>query len=184
MAEDNEKLFGDKKIPMKVMLKRLMHYILPEWKSFLLAFLLIIINVVLDVILPLFLKEFTDALGKRIDSTPLAFIIGLAAGYFGICVINQVLIYFESMILQKTGQRIVYKLRMEVFEHIENMSQNQFNIMPVGSLVTRVANYTTSMSDLFTNVLVSLLIISLGVIYTNWFLPSMLYISGLVELYL
>ena len=46
---------------------------------------------------------------------------------------------------------------MEVFEHIENMSQNQFNMMPVGSLVTRVANYTTSMSDLFTNVLVTLL---------------------------
>ena len=182
MAEDNEKLFGDKKIPMKVMLKRLMHYILPEWKSFLLAFLLIIINVVLDVILPLFLKEFTDALGKRIDSTPLAFIIGLAAGYFGICVINQVLIYFESMILQKTGQRIVYKLRMEVFEHIENMSQNQFNIMPVGSLVTRVANYTTSMSDLFTNVLVSLLRNALTIIgvygimfYLSWKLSLLLF---------
>ena len=182
MAEDNEKLFGDKKIPMKVMLKRLMHYILPEWKSFLLAFLLIIINVVLDVILPLFLKEFTDALGKHIDSTPLAFIIGLAAGYFGICVINQVLIYFESMILQKTGQRIVYKLRMEVFEHIENMSQNQFNIMPVGSLVTRVANYTTSMSDLFTNVLVSLLRNALTIIgvygimfYLSWKLSLLLF---------
>ena len=72
-------------------------------------------------------------------------------------VISQVMIYFESMLLQKAGQRIVYKLRMEVFEHIENMSQNQFNAMPVGSLVTRVANYTTALSDLFTNVLVLLL---------------------------
>ena len=61
------------------------------------------------------------------------------------------------MILQKSGQRIVYNLRMEVFEHIERMSQNQFNEMPVGSLVTRVANYTASMSDLFTDVLVNLL---------------------------
>ena len=65
MAEDNEKLFGDKKIPAKIMFKRLMHYILPEWKSFLLAFLLIIINVGLDIILPLFMKEFTDAIGKN-----------------------------------------------------------------------------------------------------------------------
>ena len=63
MAEDNEKLFGDKKIPMKVMLKRLMHYILPEWKSFALAFLLIIINVGIDVALPLFLSYMTDELG-------------------------------------------------------------------------------------------------------------------------
>ena len=155
MADDNEKLFGDQKIPMKIMIKRLAHYILPEWKSFLLAFILIIINVGLDVILPLVIKEFTAAIEDY--NTVLNYVFILAAGYFGICVINQVLIYFESMTLQKTGQRIVYKLRMEVFEHIENMSQNQFNMMPVGSLVTRVANYTTSMSDLFTNVLVSLL---------------------------
>ncbi len=180
MAEDNEKLFGDKKIPAKIMFKRLMHYILPEWKSFLLAFILIIINVALDVILPLFMKNFTDAIAET--NVALAFIIGLAAGYFGICLVNQVLIYFESMILQKTGQRIVYKLRMEVFEHIENMSQNQFNIMPVGSLVTRVANYTTSMSDLFTNVVVSLLRNSLTIVgvygimfYLSWKLSLILF---------
>ena len=153
--EDNEKLFGDKKIPMKVMLKRLMHYILPEWKAFALAFLLIVINVAIDVALPLALRYTTDELGKA--SPSLSFVINLTAGWFALSVISQIIIYFESMILQKTGQRIVYKLRMEVFEHIENMSQNQFNIMPVGSLVTRVANYTTSMSDLFTNVVVSLL---------------------------
>ena len=164
MADDNEKLFGDQKIPAKKMFKRLAHYILPEWKSFLLAFVLIIINVGLDVVLPLVIKEFTAAIedeatpfSQFIPANGLTYIIILAVGYFAICVVNQVLIYFESMTLQKTGQRIVYKLRMEVFEHIENMSQNQFNMMPVGSLVTRVANYTTSMSDLFTNVLVSLL---------------------------
>ena len=153
--EDNEKLFGDKKIPLKVMFKRLMHYILPEWKAFAVAFLLIIINVAIDVALPLALRYTTDELGKA--SPSLSFIINLTIGWFALSVISQIIIYFESMILQKTGQRIVYKLRMEVFEHIENMSQNQFNIMPVGSLVTRVANYTTSMSDLFTNVVVSLL---------------------------
>ena len=46
---------------------------------------------------------------------------------------------------------------MEVFNHIESMSQNQFDTMPVGSLVTRVASYTAAMSDLFTNTLVNVL---------------------------
>ena len=149
------KLFGDKKIPSKEMFKRLSHYILPEWKAFALAFFLIVINVTADVVLPLFLKVFTDKVSEA--STTLAFIVSLSIGYFLLSVTSQLLIYFESMILQKTGQRIVYKLRMEVFEHIENMSQNQFNIMPVGSLVTRVANYTTALSDLFTNVIVALI---------------------------
>ena len=153
--EDNEKLFGDKKIPFKVMAKRIACYVRPEWKSFALAFLLILINVGLDAILPLFIRTFTDVIAEY--NTTMAFIIGLSVGYFLVSFVLQITIYFESMLLQKAGQRIVYKLRMEVFTHIENMSQNQFNTMPVGSLVTRLANYTTSMSDLFTNVLVLLL---------------------------
>ena len=155
ISEENEKLFGDHKIPPKVMLKRLWHYIRPELAVFIIAFILIIFNVGADIVLPLVMKEFTNALGN--SNTALGFIIGLSLGYFAITFVSQICIYFESMLLQKAGQRIIYKLRMEVFEHIENMSQNQFNMMPVGSLVTRVANYTTSMSDLFTNVLVTLL---------------------------
>ena len=179
MAEDNEKLFGDKKIPFKVMIRRLAHYVLPEWKSFALAFLLIIINVGLDIVLPLFIREFTDTI--PLVNTTVSFIIYLSVGYFALSFVMQISIYFESMLLQKAGQRIVYKLRMEVFEHIENMSQNQFNIMPVGSLVTRLANYTTSMSDLFTNVLVLLLrniLTIIGVyaimIYLSWKLSLIL----------
>ena len=155
MQEDNEKLFGDKKIPPRILLKRIWRYIKPEWKAFAFAMLLILINVGLDVILPLFIRTFTNVIADT--NTVLAYVLGLVGGYFALSVVSQVLIYFESMILQKVGQKIVYQLRMEVFEHIENMSQNQFNIMPVGSLVTRVANYTTSMSDLFTNVIVTLL---------------------------
>ena len=183
MSEDTEKLFGDKKIPPKQMFKRLAHYVLPEWKAFALALFLILVNVAIDVVLPLFLREFTNKVANI--NTALSFIIGLSIGYFSLSVVTQALIYFESMILQRTGQRIVYKLRMEVFEHIENMSQNQFNMMPVGSLVTRVANYTTALSDLFTNVIVALLrniLMIIGVygimFYLSWKLSLVL--SGFV----
>ena len=172
MSEETEKLFGDKKIPPRVMMKRLAKYILPEWKSFALSLTLIFTVVAIDVVLPLFLKEFTDSVA--VPSTSLRFIIGLSLGYFFLSVTTHIFVYFDSMILQKAGQRIVYKLRMEVFEHIENMSQNQFNMMPVGSLVTRVANYTTALSDLFTNVITTLLSNSLTIIgvYTIMFILS------------
>ena len=113
MQEDTEKLFGDKKLPPRVMLKRLSHYILPEWKAFVLAFILIIVNVGLAVILPLFIREFTNVFSK--NNTTLAIILGITIGYFSVSLVSQVLVYFESMILQHVGQRIVYKLRMEVF---------------------------------------------------------------------
>ena len=153
--EETLKLKGDKKIPIGVLIKRTLQYIKPEALNFIFALLLIAINVALDVVLPLFIKEITDTLQDL--SKPYSFILWLVVAYVAISFVNQVFLYIESMLLQHAGQRIIYKLRMEVFEHIENMSQNQFDEMPVGSLVTRVASYTASMSDLFTNVLVNLL---------------------------
>lgn len=154
MAE-TEKLKGDCHIPLSVMIKRILQYMRPERGKLILATLLLIVNVGLDIILPLFLSEFTNHL--KSDHLVLWFIIGLAVCYFVISMINEFVLYFESMILQRAGQSVICRLRMEVFEHIENMSRNQFDEMPVGALVTRVASYTASMSDLFTSVLVNVL---------------------------
>ena len=151
--DEKEKLKGDKKLPLKVLLRRTLTYIRPEWKRFVLAGTLILVNVFLDLILPLFMSEITDNLTS--DDINLRFIIALSVIYFIISVLNNVFLYFESMILQKAGQNTVLSLRNDVFTHIESMSQNQFTEMPVGSLVTRVTSYTQSMSDLFTNVIVS-----------------------------
>ena len=155
--EELEKLKGDKKLPFKVLFCRTLTYLKPEWVKFLLAGLMILINVGLDVILPLFLGQITNTLSETMTRSDINYIVILSVSYLAICLINQVFLYFESMLLQHAGQNIIYNLRMQVFVHIENMSQNQFDEMPVGSLVTRVASYTQSMSDLFTNVLVNII---------------------------
>ena len=154
MQEELNKLKGDHKIPFRVLVKKTMHYVKPEWLSFVLALLLIGANVGLDLYLPRLVMDITDELLK--DSFEYSMILKWSILYISISFASMVFIYFESMLLQRAGQRIIYKLRIDIFEHIQNMSQNQFNEMPVGSLVTRVANYTQSMSDLFTNVLVNI----------------------------
>ena len=155
MQNDEMQLKGDKKLGVGVVLRRTLAYVRPELKNFVLAFVMIIFHVALDIILPLFIGQITTLLQK--DTIVFSNVLLLVIAYFLIGLVNQVLLYFESMLLQRTGQKIIYNLRMEVFEHIENMSQNQLDIMPVGSLVTRVASYTASMSDLFTNVIVSVI---------------------------
>ena len=179
--EEIMRLHGDVKIPFKKMVKNIWKYLKPEMLSFIFGLLLIFINVVLDIVLPSLIGGVTDNLVNAkegevitiaklftIDNSEisLTIIIGLTIGYVLITIINQIFIYFESMILQKAGQRIIYKIRMEVYEHIENMSINQFNEMPVGSLVTRVTNYTQELSQLFTDVLVNILRNTLTIIGT------------------
>ena len=155
MTNEVEKLKGNVHIPTKVMLKRINNYLKPEIAQFVGAMLLIVVNVVLDIILPLFVSRITNNL--KSDGINLQFIVGMAIAYLAIGVCNQGFLVWESMLLQKAGQNIIYRLRTEVFEHIEKLSQNQFDEMPVGSLVTRVASYTASMSDLFTNVIVNVI---------------------------
>lgn len=155
MQSDVEKLKGDAHIPTNEMFKRIYRYLKPEMGRFVGAMLLILLNVVLDIILPLFVSQITNNL--KSEGINLEFIIGMAVAYLAIGVFNQAFLVWESMLLQKAGQSIIYTLRTEVFEHIEKLSQNQLDEMPVGSLVTRVASYTASMSDLFTNVIVNVI---------------------------
>ena len=174
MAEtDFEKLKGDKKIPARILWKRSFHYLKKEIPSLIIALLFVLINVAFDIVFPKIIEAITNLLAKinnpsdvtdtltktildMVGEQPMTVISILAGSYLVMALVGQLFVYAEAMILTKAGQRIVYRLRMDVFEHIENMSQNQLNDMPVGSLVTRVANYTTSISDLFTKVLVNL----------------------------
>lgn len=157
MNEELEKLRGDRKMKASEILKRSLPYLSSEKGAILLSLLLIALSVAINVALPLFTKEFVRLLDDYIDSVSLRVVIGVVVGYGLLAIAAQIIRYFQSMILQKAGQRIVYKMRMEVFSHIEHMSQNQFNNMPVGSLVTRVCNYTSAVSDLFTSTLVNLI---------------------------
>ena len=155
--DDRDKLFGDKKMAFKDILRHSFPYIKKQWLSILLALILLLANVVVSIALPMLASRFVGVLKDETGNVALSAALGFVWGYLALGLTGQVLVYVQSIILQNAGQKVVYDLRMEVFAHIENMSQNQFNQMPVGSLVTRVCNYTAAVSDLFTGVLVRLL---------------------------
>ena len=155
MNEELEKLKGDHKLPLRVLIRRTLWYIKDEKGAFILSLVMLMANVVLDAISPLFTSRITDLLVE--ENIQINLIMRLVIISLLVVIINQCFLYLESRILQNSGQRVIYRLRQEIFEHIENMSLNQFNEMPVGSLVTRVTSYTASMSDLFTGVLVRIL---------------------------
>lgn len=158
MKDDLEKLFGNKKMKISQILAHSWKYVKKEIGWVILALLIILISVGIDIVLPLMTMKFVEYLdANNIVNTTLSMVIGIAVGYLGLSIFNQILIYLETMILQIAGQRIVYRLRVDVFAHIERLSQNQLNEMPVGSLVTRVASYTEAMSHLFTDTLVKLI---------------------------
>ena len=157
MNDEKEMLFGDRKMSARDILRHSLPYVKKKWLAIVLALILIVVQVGISIYLPMLSSKFVGVLKDETGQVLFSAALGFVWGYLGLGLADQAILYVQGLILQRAGQDIVYQLRMEVFEHIENMSQNQFNQMPVGSLVTRVCNYTAAVSDLFTSVLVRLL---------------------------
>ncbi|MBR6225822.1 MAG: ABC transporter ATP-binding protein [Bacilli bacterium] len=181
-------LHGDRKIPFFTLLKRTFAYAKGDMWRIVLSLVVVAFNVVVDLLLPIIQKWFVDYLDtEHIHNAVLSIIIGAAAGFIAIALINKLISFLMALLLQKAGQNIVERLRMDVFSHIENMSQNQLNEMPVGSLVTRVANYTAAVSNLFTDVLVrfvmnvlTILTVFIIMITLSWKLSLLLLVFAVI----
>ena len=165
-----EVLGFDRNMKDSVIIKRLLAYAKPYYKSFLVVFLLMVFCVSSDILLPLITGDITKTLGE--ENFLLFDIIKLVIVYVVILIVSIVCTYIQAIILQKIGQRIVSTIREDLFKNIESLSHNQLNNIPVGKLVTRVTNDTDAVSNMFTGLLVNLvknIFIIIGVIIAMFF---------------
>ena len=155
-TDDKERKMADGEI-----IRRLLHYARPYWKSFIGVFFIMLFSIVYDIISPLIVGDIQDLIKEDFELKELFIKVGV---YAGILVVSLVCTYLQAMILQKTGQKILSQIRLDVFTHIEKLSHEQLNNIPVGKLVTRVTNDPNRISFMFTNILVTLVKNSMVVI--------------------
>ena len=146
--KDSERVMSDGEL-----VGRLLQYAKPYWKNFVLVLFIMAVSIVYDIVAPLIIGDIEEMV--KADFA-LAELYKRVAVYAGILVVSMICTYFQAIILQRTGQKILSKLRMDIFSHIESLSHDQLNNIPVGKLVTRVTNDTNAISMMFTNVLVTL----------------------------
>ena len=146
--DDNERHMDD-----KVLIGRLLQYAKPYWKSFVAVFFVMLFSIVYDLVSPLLIGKIQDTIKAPFE---LPYLYKLVAIYASVLVVSLICTYLQAMLLQKTGQKILSRIRLDTFTHIEKLSHEQLNNIPVGKLVTRVTNDPNSISFLFTNILVTL----------------------------
>ena len=148
-----ESIGYDRNMSDAELIQRLMQYAKPYWKEFVLIFLIMIFSISYDIISPLIV----GGIEKMVKGDfLLKDLYKAVAVYAAILLVSLVCTYLQSIILQKIGQKILSSLRLDIFTHIESLSHEQLNNIPVGKLVTRVTNDTNSISMMFTNVLVTM----------------------------
>ena len=134
-------------------IRRLGAYVKPYWKNFALVLLIMLLSISYDLLSPMIVGGIEEMVKNDFAMSEL---LKAVLVYAGVLLVSVTGTYFQSIILQKTGQKILSTVRQDVFSHIEKLSHEQLNQIPVGKLVTRVTNDTNALSMTFTNVLVQL----------------------------
>ena len=154
LEKDKKKTMGfERNVADGEIIRRLLRYAKPYKGQFFLVLLVMLFSIAYDVVSPLLIGKIEDMIK---DSFPLSKLLSYVIVYAGILIVSLICTYAQAMLLQKVGQKILSQIRMDTFTHIEKLSHEQLNNIPVGKLVTRVSNDPNSISFLFTNVLVTM----------------------------
>ena len=161
------------------MIGNLARYLKPYLPKFIFAIVLDTLSVLLYTTEPLFYKEILRLL--KIETTQFTSILAIGLFFIVAMFASIILMYISGMMVQKVGQRVIYDIRRDIFNHIEELAIGQLNTIPVGKLVTRITNDTGTLVDFFTNILVNMLkniitLVAIAIIsfFVNWQLALIL----------
>jgi ATP-binding cassette subfamily B protein len=149
---------------------RLLAYAKPYRRSFVLVLVVMLFSVAYDIISPLLVGRAEELVKNEFAMKEL---LGIVALYGLVLIVSLICTYVQAMVLQTTGQKILSSLREDIFTHIEKLSHNQLNHIPVGKLVTRVTNDTNAISKMFTSIIVNIvknIFVILGVLMAMFML--------------
>ncbi|WP_050614213.1 ABC transporter ATP-binding protein [Bacillus testis] len=99
-------------------------------------------------------------------------IMKLIAFYFGILVLSTIFQYGQNYYLQKSANRIIQRMRNELFTTLSRLPIRFFDNLPAGKIVSRITNDTEAIKELYMNVL------------SNFFLSSVYIIGIYIALFL
>ena len=136
------------------LMRRLLQYLRPYSRQVGLALVAIVVGGAAQLAQPYLFKV---AIDRYIANGQLAGLENLAALYLGIVAVAFAAEYAQTWLLQLTGQRIMFDLRMAIYGHLQRLDVRYYDRNPVGRLMTRVTSDVDVLNDLFTSGVVSVI---------------------------
>ncbi len=161
------KLFQTKKVDDELNYEgnavlRMLSYMKPYWITVAFCFVLVVIITVLELYKPVLIGDAIDnfitgdyAAGEMVTER-FTGVLWAAARYIVVLLLLFVCNRIQYILLQSTGQKIIYTIRNELFTHVESLSMRFFDLTPVGKIVTRITNDVEALNDMYSNILIKL----------------------------
>jgi len=135
------------------LMRRLLGYLWPYRLQATLALASIVSASVLQLAQPYLMKI---AIDRHIAAGDLTGLDRIALAFLAILIASFALEYTQTVVLQITGQRIMFDMRMEIYRHLQRLDLQFYDRNPVGRLMTRVTTDVDVLNDLFTSGVVSI----------------------------
>ena len=129
IRKQKEAIGFDRSMKDSEITKRLLVYAKPYIGNFAAVLGLMMFSVAYDIISPILMGNIVDVLRQNFAMSEL---IRLVLVYASILAVSLVCTYIQAIVLQRTGKKIISRIREDLFVHIESLSHNQLNGIPVG----------------------------------------------------
>ncbi len=103
------------------------------------------------------LHALSTELKRQIRRPDLVSVRKIALLYLGILVVSFFIMFSQVYVMSWVGQKIMFDIRVQLFDHIQRLHIRFFSNQPVGRLVTRVSNDVNVLNEVFTSILVDML---------------------------
>jgi ATP-binding cassette subfamily B protein len=138
---------GDEdQIPLIPTLRRLLGYVVRRRGRFILVIVLLVTSVLLAALLPYLMGRAVDLIGAGGAMEGLggiALLIAGAAALYWICA------WQSNRSIQFLAQDALFRLRTELFDHIQTLSLNFYDRQPIGEIMSRATNDIDTIDNFF-----------------------------------
>lgn len=127
-------------------MKKMRHYVLPYWKSYLFAIVSLVLAILLEMLTPQITKIIVNESFVGGDFSRFApllaalVIIGIGRSFFG---------YWKEFTFDRNSQTIGTNMRKDLFSHLQTLSMDYFDNTNTGELMARVKDDVDKVKDAF-----------------------------------
>ncbi|MBR1658890.1 MAG: ABC transporter ATP-binding protein, partial [Oscillospiraceae bacterium] len=117
------------------LLRRILSYLLPYWPQFLLVFLTILLSAAVGLLPSIITGRIVD---EALAGENMALLVRLLVYAFLALTASQVIGVLESHINAWIGQRIIFDMKNQMYDHLQHMPHSFFTTEKQGDIVTRM----------------------------------------------
>lgn len=141
----------DAAMPASAMFRKLWQLVGNEKASLVVALLVIVVNSVLNLIAPFLIG---DAVDKFVQTREYSGVIRYAVLLLVIFMLVLVSGYFQTQLMGKVGQRMLFNLRNALFTRLQQLPFAFFNQNKSGDLISRINSDTEKINQFFSHSLI------------------------------